>query len=415
MDAEQYDEDTVLLQQDEVILAKTERQLTATRKQLRAVHAQAQKAAIEAYVTGDGFDSQVGGILDSSVNDAQDRGGLLRHRGAFSESGHEPAARRHEPAGHRAGDPGEDHRGGRRVPTLRGRSRNAAQAATLNVESALSQVKGQLTELVHKARAGDRPPPGPPLPLPPPKPPAARAAAAEGAAAAKATAGGGEGHTRRRPRNRLKTTVRSQQRLATATALKRAASGLSDRGPVLINPVREHARTGRHESSGSRGGHSSRVLPGRAVRVGRGEPPRRRLLGTRHGGLAGGRSRHAPRGDDPRSGVNAGQPARYRAGRSALLPLPRRRASSDHSRRDLHRVRSLRFRHDYPGRRSRYERGLLPDVLGRLRLRRASLSERKNPPRAGGGDCLSPKPPDRLAGVADRRGSVTQKVKCRPG
>ncbi len=35
------------------------------------MHAQAQKAAIEAYVTGDGFDSQVGGILDSSVNDAQ--------------------------------------------------------------------------------------------------------------------------------------------------------------------------------------------------------------------------------------------------------------------------------------------------------------------------------------------------------
>ena len=38
---------------------------------LRAVKLRAQNAAIEAYVTGDGFDSQFGGILDSSVNDAQ--------------------------------------------------------------------------------------------------------------------------------------------------------------------------------------------------------------------------------------------------------------------------------------------------------------------------------------------------------
>jgi len=31
----------------------------------------AQTAAIEAYVTGDGLDSQVGAVLNSSVNDAQ--------------------------------------------------------------------------------------------------------------------------------------------------------------------------------------------------------------------------------------------------------------------------------------------------------------------------------------------------------
>ena len=69
--AEQYDEQTVLLQQDRATLAKTEHLLQATRREVVAARVRARSAAIAAYVTGDGLDSQVGAILDSSVNDAQ--------------------------------------------------------------------------------------------------------------------------------------------------------------------------------------------------------------------------------------------------------------------------------------------------------------------------------------------------------
>ena len=69
--AEAYDEYTVEVQLDRLKLAKTARQLSSTEKQLRAVRARALNAAVAAYVTGNGFDSQVGGIFDSSVNDAQ--------------------------------------------------------------------------------------------------------------------------------------------------------------------------------------------------------------------------------------------------------------------------------------------------------------------------------------------------------
>ena len=82
-------------------LAKTQRQLKTTRKHLRAVKARAQNAAVEAYVTGDGFDSQFGGILDSSVNDAQSAVGLLRRRRAHPQVRHEPAARGQRPPGRR--------------------------------------------------------------------------------------------------------------------------------------------------------------------------------------------------------------------------------------------------------------------------------------------------------------------------
>ncbi|MGA3354301.1 MAG: hypothetical protein ABSD85_14115 [Acidimicrobiales bacterium] len=71
VDAEAYDEYTVDVQLDQLNLAKTERQLKATQEQLRDVRARAENAAVEAYVTGDGFDSQVGRILDSTINDAQ--------------------------------------------------------------------------------------------------------------------------------------------------------------------------------------------------------------------------------------------------------------------------------------------------------------------------------------------------------
>ena len=69
--AEQYDEQTVFLQEDRATLVKTDDRLKTTRRQLAAVRLRAQTAAIEAYVTGDGLDSQVGAVLNSSVNDAQ--------------------------------------------------------------------------------------------------------------------------------------------------------------------------------------------------------------------------------------------------------------------------------------------------------------------------------------------------------
>src|ERR1039458_7158763 len=62
--AEQYDEQTVLLHEDQATLAKTESRLKATRRQLVAARLRAQTAAIEAYVTGDGLDSQIGAVLE---------------------------------------------------------------------------------------------------------------------------------------------------------------------------------------------------------------------------------------------------------------------------------------------------------------------------------------------------------------
>jgi cell wall-associated NlpC family hydrolase len=185
VDAEQYDEDTVLLQEDQITLAKTLRQLKATRKQLRAVHARAQKAAIEAYVTGDGFDSQVGGILNSSVNDAQSAAvysDIVVH--SLKAAMNQLHVVTDTLAVERATE-AKTTAAAARAQLSADNARDAAQAATLNVESALSQVKGQLSALVLKkeqeiaaAKAAAA--------LAAARAAAARAAAAERAAAAQA-------------------------------------------------------------------------------------------------------------------------------------------------------------------------------------------------------------------------------------
>ncbi|MGD0943988.1 MAG: C40 family peptidase [Acidimicrobiales bacterium] len=183
--AEEYDEDTVSLQEDQLTLARTEGQLKQTRKQLRAVRARAENAAIEAYVTGDGFDSQVGGILDSSVNDAQSAAvysDIVVHslKAAMSQL-HVVTIRL---AAEQATE-AETTAAAARAQLSADQARAAAEAATSEVESALGEVKGQLAVLVIKkeqeiaaAKAAAA--------LAAARAAAARAAAAERAAAAKA-------------------------------------------------------------------------------------------------------------------------------------------------------------------------------------------------------------------------------------
>ncbi|MGO9581348.1 MAG: NlpC/P60 family protein [Acidimicrobiales bacterium] len=183
--AEEYDEDTVTLQEDQLTLARTEGQLTQTRKQLRAVRARAENAAIEAYVTGDGFDSQVGGILDSSVNDAQSAAvysDIVVHslKAAMNQL-HVVTIRLAAEQATQA----ETTAAAARAQLSADQARAAAEAATSNVESALGEVKGQLAVLVLKkeqeiaaAKAAAA--------LAAARAAAAKAAAAERAAAAKA-------------------------------------------------------------------------------------------------------------------------------------------------------------------------------------------------------------------------------------
>jgi cell wall-associated NlpC family hydrolase len=183
--AEEYDEDTVSLQEDQLTLARTEGQLKQTRKQLRAVRARAENAAIEAYVTGDGFDSQVGGILDSSVNDAQSAAvysDIVVHslKAAMSQL-HVVTIRL---AAEQATE-AETTAAAARAQLSADQARAAAEAATSDVESALGEVKGQLAVLVIRkeqeiaaAKAAAA--------LAAARAAAARAAAAERAAAAKA-------------------------------------------------------------------------------------------------------------------------------------------------------------------------------------------------------------------------------------
>ena len=148
--AEQYDEQTVLVQEDRTTLAKTEHRLKKTRLALVAARLRAQTAAIEAYVTGDGLDSQVGAVLDSSVNDAQSAAvysdivvhtlsAAVQHLHAVratlateltTQSRTLEAAAQSQRAANEA--------------------RVVAQAATLATDSALNQVKGQLYQLTIK-------------------------------------------------------------------------------------------------------------------------------------------------------------------------------------------------------------------------------------------------------------------------
>ena len=147
-DAEAYDEYTVLVQQDRLKLAKTERQLISTKAQLRAVRATAENAAIEDYVTGDGFDSEVGGILDSSVNDAQS---AAVYSGVVVHTLKAAASQLHVVTARLAAERASQARttaAAARAQLSADKARDLAETATANVQSALSQVKGQLAALV---------------------------------------------------------------------------------------------------------------------------------------------------------------------------------------------------------------------------------------------------------------------------
>jgi len=148
--AEAYDMDTVLLQQDKLKLAKVQRQLKATRKWLRAAQAKAQNAAIEAYVTGDGFAAQVDGVLTSSVNDAQS---AAVYSDIVVHSLKAAVNQLHVVQVQLAGERTRQARttaAATRTQLAADKARGIAEAATLAVESALTNVKGQLYTLTIK-------------------------------------------------------------------------------------------------------------------------------------------------------------------------------------------------------------------------------------------------------------------------
>jgi cell wall-associated NlpC family hydrolase len=148
--AEAYDMDTVLVQQDRLKLAKTGRHLTATRKWLRAARAKAQHAAIEAYVTGDGFASQVGGVLNSTVNDAQSAAvyaDIVVH--SLKQAVNQLHIVQNQLAGELATQ-AKTTAAAARTQLAADKARGVAEAATLAVETALTNVKGQLYTLTIK-------------------------------------------------------------------------------------------------------------------------------------------------------------------------------------------------------------------------------------------------------------------------
>ena len=148
--AEQYDEQTVLVQEDQAKLAKTEVQLQATRRQLVTARLRAQTAAIEAYVTGDGLDSRVGAILDSSVNDAQS---AAVYSDIVVHALDTAVNQLHVVSGRLATELAAQSRtltAAAQAQHAADRARVVAQAATLDTDSALRQVKGQLYQLTIK-------------------------------------------------------------------------------------------------------------------------------------------------------------------------------------------------------------------------------------------------------------------------
>ena len=145
--AEQYDEQTVLLQEDRATLVKTDDRLKTTRRQLAAVRLRAQTAAIEAYVTGDGLDSQVGAVLNSSVNDAQSAAvysDVVVH--TLNAAVNQLHVVSEELAAERATQ-SRTLQAAAQAQRSAARARAVAQAATSNTDSALRQVKGQLYQL----------------------------------------------------------------------------------------------------------------------------------------------------------------------------------------------------------------------------------------------------------------------------
>ena len=145
--AEQYDEQTVFLQEDRATLVKTDNRLKETRRQLTAVRLRAQTAAIEAYVTGDGLDSQVGAVLNSSVNDAQS---AAVYSDVVVHTLNAAVNQLHVVSAKLAAERATQSRtleAAAQAQRSAARARAVAQAATLNADSALRQVKGQLYQL----------------------------------------------------------------------------------------------------------------------------------------------------------------------------------------------------------------------------------------------------------------------------
>ena len=150
VEAEQYDEQTVLLQKDRLKLATTLRQLRTTRRQLAAARVRVRTAAVQAYVTGDGFASQVGAVLNSTVNNADSAGvysDVVTHAlegaiGALHAVNDRQAAERATQLKTLANVA--------QTQRAANEARAAAQAATSNTETLLHEVKGQLYSLTVK-------------------------------------------------------------------------------------------------------------------------------------------------------------------------------------------------------------------------------------------------------------------------
>ena len=148
--AENYDEDTVLFQEDQATLLKTLRELTLTERQFVVAKARAQSAAIEAYVTGDGFASQVGAVFSSSVNDAQSAAvysDIVVH--TLQTAMNQLYVLRDRLSAERTTQT-RTLLAAARARLDADKAQVVAEAATAEVKSALSQVKGQLVQLVRE-------------------------------------------------------------------------------------------------------------------------------------------------------------------------------------------------------------------------------------------------------------------------
>jgi cell wall-associated NlpC family hydrolase len=178
--AEQYDEETVLVQEDQLKLAKTKAQLKVTERQLVATRQRARNAAIDAYVTGNGFASSADAILSSSVNNAQS---AAEYSNVVLETLKTAVQQLRVVSGRLARERTVQTRtmsAAARAQSSANSARATAEAATLRVEAALRQVKGQLYELTLQREREIA---------------AAEAAAAEAAAAARARQHDGGGNS----------------------------------------------------------------------------------------------------------------------------------------------------------------------------------------------------------------------------
>ena len=246
-----------------------------------AARLRAQAAAVEAYVTGDGLDSRVGAILDSSCERRPERGRLLRHRRPHSQSSGEPITRRQRAARHRTSDAIENHAAAAPCPAIRRQGAKSSLRRLRERRTGPDQVKGQLSNY-HKARTGDAAAAAAASPRHSKPRAAARAAAgrrraeaARGAAKRKKPTDAKARQKRRRgQRDRWCRTRRGPRRLALRAGDRRGSAW-----------IRHDPGSGRYQPSRPRGGRGGGVLPGRALCLGRFQPPGRRLLGTHDGRL----------------------------------------------------------------------------------------------------------------------------------